>query len=390
MSAKDDQNITLTAQCLCKSFTFTAEISRQKLPLEGFMCHCTSCRNVTGAMYSSDTDWPGSMDEVLHSELKRYEFTSNVSIMFCGTCSTPMFWHEHYLDKPQKIGVFTGTLKDVGIKNLIRFVDQIFVGDTQDGGISPWLWNVNQDGSQPRLWRGTRDVSEQLKEDWPASTNSPVPEAVSKEGIPIRCRCSGVQFVFRPSNVDFSDTTTNPIPFYIDPKSHRHLATLDPCSYCRLSVGVEVMNWTFALPAQIEFAEDSEKRKFPQDTHKLKGAVQDPNRDPQYGTLAMYHSSPDVQRYFCSRCSALVFYTVDDRPDVIDVAVGLLHAPEGARAESVLTWHLGAKTMGDEDRRESWRDAFAGSVNETSEKWRIEKGYPKTWARLAAENAKKE
>ncbi|KAH6992867.1 Mss4-like protein [Fusarium venenatum] len=390
MARRSHQNITLTARCLCKSSTFSAQLPRNKVPLEASMCHCTSCRNVTGAMYSSDTDWPGPIEEVLNSELKRYEFTSNVRILFCGTCSTPLFWHQHYQNKPQSIGVFTGALKDVRVKNLVKFVDQIFVGDTQDGGISPWLWNVNQDGSRLRLWKGNRDMSEELSDNWPTSAGGPVPGAVSRDSIPIRCRCKGVQFMFRPSNVDFSDTAQNTIPFYVDPKSHKHLATLDPCSYCRLSVGVDVMNWTFALPAQIEFAQDSKEGSFPRNTHELKDAVQSPNRDPRYGTLAMYRSSSDVQRYFCSRCSALVFYTVDDRPDVIDVAVGLLQAPEGARAESVLVWHLGAKTMGDEEHGDSWRDTFARSVNETSERWRIEKGHPKTWARLAAEDAKNE
>jgi hypothetical protein len=341
-------------------------------------------------MYSSDTDWPGSREEVLNSELKRYKFTSNVSVMFCGTCSTPLFWHEHYQDKPQNIGVFTGVLQDVGIKNFIRVEHQIFVDDTQDGGVSPWLRNVNPDGSRTRLWKGRRNVSEELKDNWSGSAASPVSATVSKKGIPLHCRCKGVQFVFRPSNVDFSEAETSSIPFYVDPKSHKHLATLDPCSYCRLSVGVDMMNWTFALPAQIEFAENPEEGSFPRNTHELKDAVENPNRDPRYGTLAIYRSSSDVQRYFCSQCSALVFYTVDDRPDVIDIAVGLLHAPEGARAESVLTWHLGVKTMSDKEAGDSWRDVFARSVNETAEKWRIEKGYPKTWKRLASEGAKNE
>ncbi|RGP76873.1 hypothetical protein FLONG3_4956 [Fusarium longipes] len=384
------QDIKLTAQCLCKAFIFTAEVSRQKLPLQASICHCTSCRNVTGAMYSSDTDWPGSQEEVLTSALKRYQFTSNVSIMFCGTCSTPLFWHEHYQNEPQNIGVFTGALRDVEIKDLIRFADQIFVGDTQDGGVSPWLQHVNPDGSSTRMWKGRRNKSEELKDDWLQSVASPVSENVSKEGIILHCRCKGVQFVFRPSNVDFSEADASSVPFYIDPKSHKHLATLDPCSYCRLSVGVDMMNWTFVLPAQIEFADDPEKDTFPRNTHELKDAVESPERDPRYGTLAMYRSSPDVQRYFCSRCSALVFYTVDDRPDVIDIAVGLLHAPEGARAESLLAWHLGAKTMGDEEVGDTWRDAFARSVNEAAEKWRIEKGYSKTWARIAAEKGKME
>ncbi|KAL4731188.1 hypothetical protein ACLX1H_000149 [Fusarium chlamydosporum] len=390
MATAESNPITLKAQCLCKAFTFSAEVPRQLLPLEGSMCHCTSCRNVTGAMYSSDTNWPGPLDEVLNSELKRYKFTSNVTLMFCGTCSTPLFWHEHYSDKPEHLSVFTGPLQDVDIAGLIKFVDQIFLGDTEDGGVSPWLQNVNQNGSKAQLWKGRARKSEELHDDWLNTLGGPVSGGIKNEGIPLHCRCKGVQFVFRPSNVDFSVMDTSSVPFFIDPKSHKHLATLDPCNSCRLSCGVDMMNWTFALPAQIEFAEGRDGTGFPENTHVLRDAVQSPERDSRYGTLAMYRSSPDVQRYFCSQCSALVFYTTDDRPQVIDVAVGLLHAPEGARAESVLTWHLGAKMMGEDDFGNTWRGAFAKSVKEGSEKWRVEKGYPKTWSRLARENAQNE
>ena len=54
--------------------------------------------------------------------------------------------------------------------------------------------------------------------------------------------------------------------------------------------------------------------------------------------LAEYRSSEGVRRYFCSKCSATVFWCCDVRPDLIDVSVGLLDAEEGARAESWLEW----------------------------------------------------
>ncbi|CAG7563093.1 unnamed protein product [Fusarium equiseti] len=389
MSTDDNQDIMLQAQCLCKGFTFTTQIPRQSLPLEGSMCHCKSCRNVTGAMFSSDTNWPGPLNIILDSDLKRYEFTANVTILFCGTCSTPMFWDEHYQNKPNHLSVFTGVLKDVEDGNLIKFVDQIFVGDTKDGGISPWLQDVNHDGSKPRLWEGRSGKSNELDEDSLASKGTVLSEKVAKTGIAMHCRCKGVQLVFRPSNVDFSTMDLSDIPGYIDRKSHKHLATLDPCNSCRLSTGIDMMNWTFALPAQIEFAESSEGSKFPQNTHELKNAVQSAERDSRYGTLTFYASSPDVQRYFCSRCSATVFYTVDDRPNVIDVAVGLLHAPEGARAESVLAWNLGAQMMSEKEFGDTWRGNLVKSVKAGSEKWRIKKGYEKTWSRLNIEEAQK-
>ncbi|KAJ9414288.1 hypothetical protein FOXG_12176 [Fusarium oxysporum f. sp. lycopersici 4287] len=385
----EDQNITLTAQCLCKAHTFTTKVPRSKLPLPASVCHCTSCRNATGAMYNSNIDWPGSADEIHNSDLKSYKFTSNCKILFCGSCSCPMFWDAHYKDQPQNFGVFTGVLNNVDVDNLINFTRQIFVGDTVDGGVSPWLQNVNGDREKPRRWMERPKDGGELDEGWPAANQDARSEVPPVTDIPIRCHCKGVDLVFRPGNVDFSTMEADAIPSYIEPKSHKHLATLDPCPSCRLSVGVDIMNWTFVMPQQIDFPKKTNGSNFPRNTHDLKSAVDNPDRDPRYGTLAIYRSSPDVQRYFCSRCSATVFYTVDDRPEVIDVAVALLHAPEGARAESILTWHLGAKMMGEWDFGRGWRKDLAMSVKDTSERWRIEKGYPKTWRRIAFEDAEK-
>ncbi|KAF9775703.1 hypothetical protein IL306_006163 [Fusarium sp. DS 682] len=340
-------------------------------------------------MYNCSIDWPGSADEIRNSDLKSYKFTSNCNVLFCGTCSSPMFWDSHYDNEPQSFGVFTGALDNVDVGNLIKFTRQIFVGDTKDGGVSPWLQNINHDGAKPRRWMKKPEDGEELDKEWPTAKENPGHEVQRVKEIPIRCHCKGIDLVFRPSNVDFSAMDTDSIPFYIDPKTHKHLATLDPCRSCRLSIGVDMMNWTFAMLKQIDFPGKSDASEFPRNTHELKDAVDSPNRDPRYGTLAIYRSSPDVQRYFCSRCSALVFYTVDDRPEVIDIAVALLHAPEGARAESILVWHIGAKMMGEEESERGWRQSFVRSIQDTSEKWRIEKGYPKTWRRLASESAEK-
>jgi hypothetical protein len=52
----------------------------------------------------------------------------------------------------------------------------------------------------------------------------------------------------------------------------------------------------------------------------------------------MYRSRNDVTRTFCRRCGANIFYDARSRPSIVDVAVGLLDAGSGARAEEVLAW----------------------------------------------------
>ena len=54
--------------------------------------------------------------------------------------------------------------------------------------------------------------------------------------------------------------------------------------------------------------------------------------------METYHSSPSVKRSFCSVCGANAIFHREGQ-DIVKVAVGLLDAAEGARAETWLEWH---------------------------------------------------
>jgi hypothetical protein len=67
----------------------------------------------------------------------------------------------------------------------------------------------------------------------------------------------------------------------------------------------------------------------------------DNNKSVFNSKLQTYNSSENVTRSFCSVCGAIVFFALsepDENPAtmLLDVAVGLLDAPEGARAENWL------------------------------------------------------
>ncbi|KAM0429979.1 hypothetical protein ACHAPT_005985 [Fusarium lateritium] len=324
-------------------------------------------------MYTSHIVWPGPTGEILSSNLSRYEFTSNVSLLFCGTCSSPLFWEEYYKKKPEVLDVFTGALNNVPVQNLIRFPDQIFVRDTEDGGSAQWLRSVNSDGTESRCWIARASKSEAFDPDTPSGMYPSSAETNRTRDIPIQCRCKGVNLVLRRSAEDFSSLKPGSLPFFVEPTTHKHLTSFDACNSCRSVFGVEIINWTFALLRQVHFATDTEQTGFPQSTQELAQAVSRSDGDPRLGTLKLYKSSPDVQRYFCSRCSASVFYAVDDRPDLVDVAVGLLDAPEGARAENELVWNLGSRVGGEDDVFGGWREEFINSVKESAEKWRVQR-----------------
>lgn len=54
--------------------------------------------------------------------------------------------------------------------------------------------------------------------------------------------------------------------------------------------------------------------------------------------------------------AACVFHCVDDRPEIVDVAMGLLDAPCGARAEEFVSWTY--------DKKFSWRECVIGGWRE--------------------------
>lgn len=59
---------------------------------------------------------------------------------------------------------------------------------------------------------------------------------------------------------------------------------------------------------------------------------------PIFGTIRHYASSEDADRYFCGDCGAVIFLVSKMRPELLNVAVGVLYDELGARAEGWLRW----------------------------------------------------
>ncbi|KAI3324394.1 Mss4-like protein [Xylariaceae sp. AK1471] len=401
----NEEALELTAQCLCQAHHFTSSVPRSSLPLKATYCHCTSCRHVTGALYSNNVPWHGDSETIRASSLQRYVFSERLTILFCGTCSSTMFFEKRAAEEGEgtdgiSYGVLTGVLANVNIPNLVKIMDHIFVGDTLDGGATPWLCHVNSDGTRPRLWKGRKEQSEELMTaTWPTvedcTGKGKAAAAADSEEFPVRCHCGGVDLVLRRPIADFAAKKRSELPWFVDPVTNKALAAFDPCDTCRLSAGVDIFNWTFTLLRHLAFPRldpNTNTRKqpgFPESSIELKNVISTTtqNRDPRWGTLAFYESSPDVQRYFCSRCSACVFYAADDRPEMVNVAIGLLDSQNGARAEGLLSWAFGGKMVWREDVVGGWREEFVESVEAAAERWRIERGYPKNWRRIQKEEA---
>ena len=391
MSAAD--TLTLTARCLCNSHHFTTAVPLTSLPLQATACHCSSCRHITGALYAADASWPGDAAPVRDSGLASYPFSDRLTLRFCGKCGTAMFWESR---ENGTYDVFTGALDNVTHPDgglVVRIAEHGFVGDTVDGGALGWLRRPHGEAAEPaKVWLGRRGDSEEVV--WPAKWPAELPSEVKPGGleeVPVRCRCGGVDFVLKAGEMQRQSRRAREKGEEwgevhrrtLDPKTQMGVGTFDPCDSCRLAAGVDFFHWTFPFLRFLGFKEEG-GRGFPKTTEELWKAVEE-GEEKRFGTLGFYRSSEDVQRYFCKRCSACVFYATDLNPDLVDLAIGVLRAPDGARAESIIFWNFGEEMFYREDMMGGWREGMLRAVEREAEKWRVDRGYPKNWRRVERE-----
>lgn len=376
----NSNDIEISVHCLCRSHNFSVSLPASKLPLVANCCHCNECRHLTGGMYTCAVEWPGPPESILASSLQRYKCAKNSVLMFCGVCGTPVFAQRTYEgETPGVFYVTAGLLPNLNV-DLVKIAEHLWVGDTLDGGASVYMQNLNGTSQPIPRWRKGRGEADGLLDgEWPSqvSCQARTANASSHGSVRIQCICKGVDFALWRGNDSFSELKAQDrLPGWVNPTTLKPVAAYDACDSCRFMVGVPIMHWTFARVAQLGFASGNQDHEgFPTNTPDLKAAVK-AGKNGRFGTLTFYESSPDVQRYYCSRCSASVFYAVDDLPDQVDIAMGLLHAPEGSRAGSWVEWEWGG--LGHKDNTiGGWREEFGKAVQAESERWRVANGLPK-------------
>lgn len=244
--------------------------------------------------------------------------------------------------------VATGTLQVESTQGVVEYKSCMWLGDTRDRGASIWLPS-SIDGKKIDRWTGEAGESDLIDSDHFATEPSCTGEA--REPVHAHCHCRGVEFWVKPPNhgsedarSDFPDlmvpyhrgagASQNPDnePWWLRDEGKRFLAGTCMCLSCRAASGFDITFWAFVPNANI-FLDKECTRKFPEYGER---------RDNRYwGTIKSYRSSKGVTRTFCGQCGANVFWDggkEQGREGLVDVAVGLLAAPSGARAEELLSW----------------------------------------------------
>ena len=327
------------ARCLCgrvESKLWLAPPETKK-PL----CHCGSCRAGTGVLFLTVLPLSAGRPSFV-DQLNKYASSEKVERYFCGTCGSHVLCHVLADDSWD---LCTGAVDKIlnGGDSLSEYISgHEFLGDTVDGGLGICMTNAN--GSPLDLFLQGPDQTAILPSDLFSRLEHISRERAGVAGVHTdeylhaSCHCGGVKYrVSRPG--PSSDLFSAPWPDLIVPSATGHAENRDDvkwwltksdagtryragtcaCRSCRLASGVPVQTWSFIPLVNIEQPNGS---AF----------------DFSSGTLKQYNSSDGVYREFCSVCGSSAFWHCDARPELIDVSVGLLRAPEGARAEGWLDW----------------------------------------------------
>lgn len=308
---------TLKATCLCGRAAHELAIPASSLPLKLTFCHCTSCRHMTGTLNLTTAVLPASYEPLpdLLTNLTLYEFFERIDAYFCSSCGTHMlFYVKHTSGNASSSGywaVHTGTLEQAD--DILEADVHWFVADTLDGGFADLLPQF-RNTDIPR-YSGFKGRTEQLPLYWKSPERPGITTSLS-DRLHCYCRCAKVEFwIARPSEQSEEALGRS--------KHGKHYeAEVCGCNSCRLDTGMEWTEWAVTPTMNISL-----------------DAIGRVPFSASLGSLKAFSSSLKVLRYHCDSCGASVFYRTDERPDLTYVAIGLIDAPEGARAEGWLDWY---------------------------------------------------
>ncbi|KAF5379105.1 hypothetical protein D9615_005955 [Tricholomella constricta] len=355
------------ARCHCGLNSFNIPFATASLPITNDLCHCTSCQHSTGQLMVNHVAFLGaplsgsaatdSNEPADLSTLTPYKTSASATRWFCSRCSAHILWEYNNTTHPSWC-VAVGTLERT--EGIVKTGYHIWVADTLDGGIADHLRVV--DGLElPRYIAGVKEC-EVVPAKWRSADILEDSRAHSQEldRILAYCHCRAISFwITRPSAASAQPSSPYPDlmhPYISTPKdkvanpndekwwlrpgvvnSTHYLAGHCACTSCRLTSGFEIQSWAFIPKANLLFPRPG---AAPATTELIELNLQDDDLRP--AGLRRYRSSAGRNREFCGTCGATVFWWGEERPELVDVAVGLVDEKVGgSRAEGWFEWWRG-------------------------------------------------
>ncbi|KAI1767439.1 hypothetical protein GGR53DRAFT_481912 [Hypoxylon sp. FL1150] len=339
---KDDSE-EYTAQCHCGSIRDIIDLPLEDIPYKGYICCCTVCRLTSGGFGGFFVTFRKAKPLWRQGKPPRrfnvpYAKPDDDDRPFCGTCGAC-----NNNDNKCLIDIYTIDTS-LFIDQFWQFAGIRHSGTTGDGGLLPWLPTLAR--KEPVTYNNVGEVAPTYELE------------VGSDGGPrlrAKCCCGGVSFTIpRPSAAVREDTYLRKYISPIDPQKWK--AFLDVSNETRRTSGIAFMPWMLVPRVALEPEVPS---------------------DLLLGTMKTYKSSEKVTRGFCGTCGAKVFLKTTDRSpsedsEVLGIAMGILRAPEGMRADNWVTWRAG-RLEGVPDKGPIHDNIFVGDLRKGHKAWALEK-----------------
>ncbi|KAF9873440.1 transcription factor [Colletotrichum karsti] len=268
--------------------------------------------------------------------LQQYSRSKDIDLFSCDTCSTILFARGTSIEEQQQPPwATTGALSNS--PGLVKYASHMFLDDTVDGGAALWLPKGDREHTVMRF-RGQYGESEQVPLSWPEF--DPLVNADPPASTSIYCHY--------PAMLKFK-------------------AVVDTSDSSRAAMGTELAFWACAPLSHVTFEGQTNASDFPSSIDTLRESVND-SEDTRFGTLKHYKSSSGTHQYFCGKCAASVFCTIEDQPGTLRIAVGLLDDPNGARAEDLLSWDY-VNVEHEQDAVGDWRKNIVDAAREQGKQY---------------------
>ncbi|KAI0112673.1 DUF636 domain protein [Hypoxylon sp. NC0597] len=333
---------TFPARCHCGNIQFTVTLATSVLPLNAGICTCSLCRSSHGTLGSYHVSLPpGVAPEWTSNSINLSVYKTpgggaggHGQRLFCPTCGAHNGHYEPYISQwIVDYALFDGPV-------FWKLVAWAFPKSNGDGGLPSWL-----PGEKLLEFSPDYDVQPKYKLEI---------ERDGGERLRAQCLCGGVSFTIpRPSDAVRKDAHMGRCISPSDPRKWK--AFLDFCRDCRLVSSAYGVPWVLVPRAVLQPEVPSDLR---------------------IGTMKTYRSSENVTMGFCGRCGATVFAKdkarcPSERQDVLSTAVGILRAPEGAKAENWVTWRAGKPAWVEDAMKHD--PEFVSAIVEGHRKWALDK-----------------
>jgi hypothetical protein len=316
--------VELVARCHCGHFDLPISLAADELPQRKTICVCDSCRYGTGTLGVVTVTLPGPPAADVLDALTLREMKAGSKLRYrCPTCGANALGRITGPDGKPIYTVYVGLLSQLaGVVEIVGFEYCEGHGDT---GVAAFLPELP-------VYSGKADESPLV----PPLRKAPATGVQqATEQLSVRCDCGSIDLsVSRPAD------DAEAAYCYIKPPptaggvATRFLTTSCACTSCRTTTGS-------CLPAHAvthvpwQNLHEASDPAVPLLTGDWSPQVTLP------GAVA-YHSSDKTTRYRCAGdCGASLGIVTAAMPGILKVSTGLLHAPEGPRAESWAFWWTG-------------------------------------------------